>query len=219
MNSEKKNIELRSEKVRNIIGKVPPVFIRYGIGIVAVSLLVLFVISIIIPYRETVKLSITVHSKPNADLIKSTHSGTVIIDTSGSQKDSVQAYLQTANSIDTICKCAVKNILFSVNNKQFVSENEILFIVNSTDNYEIFGIADITKDDTKKIHKGQTVNIIADDMNVEGTVSDIYAINPEQTRYRLKINISVPNNMYFDSKYQGIITVSEKSLFLKIFGK
>lgn len=35
------NIELRSEKVRNIIGKVPPEIIRTGIGDITVILLIL----------------------------------------------------------------------------------------------------------------------------------------------------------------------------------
>ena len=37
---EKVNIELRSEKVRNIIGNEIPFFIRYGISIIAVVLAV-----------------------------------------------------------------------------------------------------------------------------------------------------------------------------------
>lgn len=37
---EKANIELRSEKVRNIIGNEMPFFIRYGISIIAVVLAV-----------------------------------------------------------------------------------------------------------------------------------------------------------------------------------
>lgn len=36
------NIELRSEKVRNIIGKVPPEIIRTGIGDITVILLILY---------------------------------------------------------------------------------------------------------------------------------------------------------------------------------
>jgi hypothetical protein len=218
MNNEDKNIELRSEKVRNITGKIPPVFIRYGIGIVAVTLLVLFIISIIIPYRETVKISITVHEETNSELIKAPYSGTVIIDTVGLQKDSVQVYIQTSNIIYAICKYAVKNILFSVKNKQFVNKDEVLLIINLSDNYEIFGIADVTKNDSKKIKKSQIVNIIIEnDKNARGIISDIYATNPEQTEYRIKISIDKADKIYHDSKYQGNIVIAEKTFFYKIF--
>ncbi|MDR2065060.1 MAG: HlyD family secretion protein [Prevotellaceae bacterium] len=218
MANEDKNIELRSEKVRNITGKIPSVFIRYGIGIVALTLLVLLIISLIVPYREIVNLSITFYSEPNTELIKSPHSGTAIIDTAGLQKDSVQVYIQTKNNIYAIYRHAAKNILFSVKNRQFVDKNEILFIINPGDNFKIFGIADITKNDSKKIKTGQAVNIIAvDDINIQGVISDIYAINPEQSKYRLKISIDRTDKIYFDSKYEGNIVISEKTLFYKIF--
>lgn len=60
MKREIKNpIELRSEKVRNIIGKVPPVLLRYGIMIIGVALLVLVGISAFIPYQPTFDTQIT----------------------------------------------------------------------------------------------------------------------------------------------------------------
>lgn len=40
---EKVNIELRSEKVRNIIGNEMPFFVRYGISIITVILALLAV--------------------------------------------------------------------------------------------------------------------------------------------------------------------------------
>ena len=51
------NIELRSEKVRNIIGKVPPGIIRTGITDIILILLVLILATFFIPYPESVKAS------------------------------------------------------------------------------------------------------------------------------------------------------------------
>lgn len=47
------NIELRSEKVRNIIGEIPPVLIRCGAGIIALLLAGLITAACLIPYPET----------------------------------------------------------------------------------------------------------------------------------------------------------------------
>ena len=47
MEDEKKqerNFELRSEKVRSIIGQIPPSLVRYGIMIVGVVLLCLLIV-------------------------------------------------------------------------------------------------------------------------------------------------------------------------------
>lgn len=52
------HIELRSEKVRNIVGKVPPATERYGISVIFIVLLVLVGVSMLIPYKETINLQI-----------------------------------------------------------------------------------------------------------------------------------------------------------------
>lgn len=54
------NIELRSEKVRNIIGKVPPEIIRTGIGDITVILLILILAAFFVPYPESIKGTATV---------------------------------------------------------------------------------------------------------------------------------------------------------------
>lgn len=57
---EKRQVELRSEKVRNIIGQVPPVLLRYGIMIIGGALLILAGVSAIIPYQPSIDVQITV---------------------------------------------------------------------------------------------------------------------------------------------------------------
>lgn len=56
------NIELRSEKVRNIIGKVPPELVREGTGFIAVILLALALAAFFIPYPENIKTKVIVTS-------------------------------------------------------------------------------------------------------------------------------------------------------------
>ncbi len=73
MEKEIKQIELRSEKVRNIIGQVPPVLLRYGITIIGVSLLMLIGISAFIPYQSTVDIRITVKQDTSGVLHYTAH--------------------------------------------------------------------------------------------------------------------------------------------------
>lgn len=51
-------IELRSEKVRNIIGEIPSGIVRYGITIITIVILVLLVGAYFIPYPETISARI-----------------------------------------------------------------------------------------------------------------------------------------------------------------
>lgn len=48
-------IELRSERVRHIIGEIPSGIIRYGITIITIVILGLLVGAYFIPYPETIK--------------------------------------------------------------------------------------------------------------------------------------------------------------------
>ncbi|MDR1197850.1 MAG: hypothetical protein LBK94_02405 [Prevotellaceae bacterium] len=220
MSNEDKNIELRSEKVRNITGKIPPVLVRYGITVVATVLLALFAISIIIPYRETINLSVTIHGEPDAGLIKSPVDGKVIIDTNVNDRENTAiAYIQSKNKIYPVYADKTGSIVFSVKNGQFVEKDDVIFIIISDDNYELYGIADITdKDDANKIKTGQIVNInIYSDKTIQGIVSDIYAVNSGKTEYRLKISIAETDYIYLNSKYKGTVVVAEKTVFRKIF--
>jgi len=51
-------IELRSEKVRHIIGEIPSGIVRYGITIITIVLLVLLVGAYFIPYPETISAKV-----------------------------------------------------------------------------------------------------------------------------------------------------------------
>jgi hypothetical protein len=72
MKKEKKQIELRSEKVRNIIGQVPPILLRYGILIISVSLLVLVGITAFISYQPGIDVEITITQTEDGNLHYST---------------------------------------------------------------------------------------------------------------------------------------------------
>ncbi len=63
-------IELRSEKVRHIIGEIPSGIVRYGIAIITIVIIGLLVSAYFIPYPETV--SAKVH-------MTNAHQGTIAI--------------------------------------------------------------------------------------------------------------------------------------------
>lgn len=54
------NIELRSEKIRHIIGRVPPVLIRSGIGVISGIVFLLIIAACYIPYPEAVSVPVKI---------------------------------------------------------------------------------------------------------------------------------------------------------------
>ena len=51
-------IELRSEKVRHIIGEIPSRIVRYGITIITIVILGLLIGAYFIPYPETISAKV-----------------------------------------------------------------------------------------------------------------------------------------------------------------
>ena len=64
MKEEKKperNFELRSEKVRSIVGQIPSALIRYGITAIGAVLLCLLAVAYFLPYKQVYSGTATIH--------------------------------------------------------------------------------------------------------------------------------------------------------------
>ena len=68
MNKDYEQIELRSEKVRNIIGRVPSLLIRTGITIITLLIVGLATATCFIPYPENVKSNVEVIIDSNDEM-------------------------------------------------------------------------------------------------------------------------------------------------------
>ncbi|WP_455587324.1 hypothetical protein [Bacteroides sp.] len=65
--NKNKNFELRSEKVRSIVGQVPPILLRWGITIIGIVLLFLFTVSYYLPYKQIYSGEAVVKTVPEID--------------------------------------------------------------------------------------------------------------------------------------------------------
>ncbi len=65
MSENNKNIELRSEKVRNIIGQIPSFIVRMGIAVIFVVLLALLVVAYFFRFDYTIEVPATLYSGNN----------------------------------------------------------------------------------------------------------------------------------------------------------
>lgn len=55
------NMELRSEKVRNLLGEIPPALVRWGTAIIAIVVLTLLAVVCLMPYPYSHGESILQH--------------------------------------------------------------------------------------------------------------------------------------------------------------
>lgn len=67
MDKDYEQIELRSEKVRNIIGRIPPLLIRSGITLITLLITGLAAAACFIPYPENVKGKVEVATNSHSE--------------------------------------------------------------------------------------------------------------------------------------------------------
>lgn len=113
------------------------------------------------------------------------------------------------------CSYCSTYVAFAVQNEQFIEQNDIVFIIIPTKEYEIYGIAEI--DDISKIKAEQIVEVNINKENIQGVISDIYTSNIQQTKHKIKINFAKTENVYPSAIYKGLVRISETNVFSKIF--
>ena len=67
---EKVNIEFRSERVRNLIGQIPPVIIRAGISVIFFIIVVLLIGSWFFKFEYTIKSTATINQNNDSLIIQ-----------------------------------------------------------------------------------------------------------------------------------------------------
>ncbi|MDD7559281.1 MAG: hypothetical protein SOW44_08835 [Porphyromonas sp.] len=69
---EERSFELRSEKVRSIVGQIPSSLVRYGITAIGVVLLCLLAVAYFLPYKQVYSGTATIHGVTTATPTDST---------------------------------------------------------------------------------------------------------------------------------------------------
>ncbi|MDR0429059.1 MAG: hypothetical protein LBH58_01085 [Tannerellaceae bacterium] len=69
MKAKENNLNLRSEKVRDIVGEIPPAIMRYGLYIIMLFIFLIFFCLSIIPAYEQYTTDITIKSIPEKEVV------------------------------------------------------------------------------------------------------------------------------------------------------
>ena len=205
---EKKNIELRSEKVRNIIGQIPSVWIRYGTLMIGMALLILLLISAFIPYRETVPVRIRVKTIPQAEYVQADRNMFILIN-------------EWRDSVKTNSKEAFRGeIILNIKGGDYVERGDTFFAVLPKQ-AQVYGTAEIAAASLAKIKEGDKVLI--DDAvagSLQGQVSEILPLplssNPSLRKIRIAFDEKTRWEKFIpESELQGKIVLSDVSLLTK----
>lgn len=132
MATDKKDIELRSEKVRNIVGKVPPLLLRKGIAIISLVILFFVIGAYFMPYPETFHAKAKIVTVPSVELIKAPCNGITYLSETGRprvSKGQKLGSLFVKDSLVNITSPIRGKLIVNTINGGFVEQGDILFAV------------------------------------------------------------------------------------------
>ena len=222
MKTEDIDLQLRSEKVRNIVGEIPPAIMRYGIYIiiliVSVSLFCLF----IIPIHEQYRTNIIIKSIPEPEVVTSPLYGKINYCVSNNSYVDKDEKIAKISHNETICDIYSKSsgeiILNNKNNSYLKVEDIVCEII--PEKGQLYTQALVPMNYINKDYKSFHIDIIVPTgESINGSITEIYAIpvskNGEQF-YKADIYIDKEQYVAVNTICKMLITENKGRLIDKI---
>lgn len=207
MEKNKKDIELRSEKVRNIVGQVPPVLLRSGIMIISLVVILVLAGAYFMPYSETLSLQVRLYSDPAAEMVRAPQKGIVRMKSLPRhvEKDQWLGFLETGNNTFMELYSSTKGVLVSNCRNGFsVGRNDVLFAVIPDTIRSLYGLGYIDSGAKNRVETGQKINLELPEYpsgtygSIEGRISEVYPLpltDSLTNRVRYKVEIVFPHDL------------------------
>jgi hypothetical protein len=222
---KKHDIELRSEKVRNIIGQIPPFLVRSGIGVIALVVVLVLVVCYFIPYSETIDGQIKIFSIPENEVFVSSKQGVVHFETDKSaiDKGDTIGYIQSVDTLIHLVAGISGSLSLNAKQNESIDSGEVLYAITPISISNIYGRIMLPYGYKARIRIGQQVRIELTGFSsneygvLQGVIGEIYplpvsganimtisdATTPNPERQFLKVDVYLSN---------GLITSSRKEL-------
>lgn len=191
-------LELRSEKVRNIIGKIPPRLTRIGITVISLFTILVLTLGYLIPYPQYKTYHIQIYNYPMAQIVESPIQGIIQIKTKNiyiSKGELVCTIITQTDSVIKIKALVSGNLYYNCDNKDFMEKNKLIFsiIPDIIDSY--YGIFYVPIDELKNIKEGQKAMIATLEKIIPTNISRIYPIpeidrNSNTLAYKVRVELS-----------------------------
>ncbi len=217
---ENNNIELRSEKIRNVVGKMPSLLQRRGIVIITGVLFILILILAFLPYKEILPIKLMQYSTPAIETLKTPVAGMVFL-----EKEYEIVYAnQTIGHVLSDGKlipvrASITGIpLFHVSDCDQVKAGSILLIIIPKESRITYGEAEIPIEQKTKINLNNKVVLYSSQGNRKyyGRLSKIYPIHSIQGT--IKIRIDFPEKTPLEIPHtiiSGNILINETTILKK----
>lgn len=225
------NMELRSEEVQELMGKIPPVILRVGIPCILGFVIIIFVASIFVKYPDVVTIPIVARNVSFITNIKAVESGIVIelnMDYGHVRRGDILAKLIKKNGDiqDTLfIKSPSTGIVYPCNTFQkndYVEENSILCVIVDSVKRKITAKTTISTDLKKRIKSGTAVESDIKGVILHGKVKAVaYYANPNNEAYEITMifepSKKLENRIVWNTHTIAKIKITDQSIFDKFF--
>ncbi len=215
--SNNTEIELKSEKARKIIGKMPFFLLRNGILIITLVLFILFFMSYIIPYNEILNYKITFYSQDTYEPLRSPSRGVFMNDSS------TNLSVGFIGTHDSLIPIKISSNVYPVNmikNYTFVNKNDIICYVKSNNDMKMYYTISCKEKDLKKIQEAGKITLV---LKNNSTTYDCYLQNFSFKNGSEEYNVIMGINgcsKYLESlifkEYEVKIIIAHKPILKKI---
>lgn len=225
------NIELRSEEVQELMGRIPPMILRFGIGIILMILLLFFIASFHIKYPtyETVPVKLNIGESTRD--VAMPFDG-IIVDVKvkdGEQVGKHDTLMVISNPTlagnDTMSlHSPLKGTVYArdfFEKGETVRQGTPLFVVRQDGNEKLTGKCYVSQQVKQKITTGAEVECIGQEIAVHGRISKIAEVmNPSQKGYAVEIAFDddLPQERFNETFFAKFKT-SDKTIFELFFLK
>lgn len=227
------NIELRSEEVQELMGKIPPMILRFGIGSILSILLLFFIASFYIKYPTYETVPVKLNIGENTHEVAMPSDG-IILDVRVNDGESVKTHdtlmvisCPTLVSNDTIILHSPSDgIIYSCDflekGMSFKQETP-LFVIRKGSNGKITGKCYVSQQIKQKIEIGKEVECISQKVVLNGKIGKIAeAMNPQHRGYAVEIVFegnTYPEDFRSSNDISGKFQMSESTIFELFFLK
>lgn len=175
--------DLRSEKVRNIIGDVPSILTRLGISIIFLVAIFVLAGSYFVPYKTYYSKSVLLYSEPSPEMIRASGIGTVILP-KGVRDGQVQSgnliaiFVNIQNKRDSLKAKLNGQLVLNCYTQQRVTNGQLLAAVIPNEIKEIKARLDVPEKLMHHLVVGKTVTLTPTDneKSINGKIAFIYPL-------------------------------------------
>lgn len=196
---EEDDIFLRSEEVQEIMGKVPPAILRWGISCIACILLALLVGSFFFEYPETISSEVVISSTILPVEISPSDNGRLVDVYVGNGCRIEMGDTLAALSTGEVIKAPISGVIGFIKPCEVnstIKTGDALFSIRPDSIGQVFAKGRVTASEVVKMHIGQEAIIRLDCYSgksfeiVSGKVCEIATVADENGCYYIKIGLN-----------------------------